>query len=498
MSRLPRRNGARRRVVSPLPAALVLVGLGLMALSIRIGRADDAAAKKAPTTRTVNCTEGGCHAKEIDYKVLHGPTSIGACDTCHEYTDVATHKFKLKREPTKLCTFCHVGQEAGKLIHKPVSEGQCLGCHNPHGSSNRQMLRSDNAGQLCATCHGDVTQARKQVHGPVAAGNCVTCHNAHSSNHPHLLVAEGRGLCLGCHKEMDQQLKEVKYLHEPVKGDCLQCHEPHASNQKMHLRKDPLDLCSSCHANVKDQALKSTHKHTPVTTGDACISCHTPHGSDTAKLMKAPAAKVCLACHDKPIKEDNLTVASVAEIAKPGEFLHGPIRDGNCSGCHNVHGSNESRLLAAPYTSNFYAPFSVEDYELCFTCHSKQMVTTAQTQGLTNFRDGTANLHYVHVNREKGRTCRACHSTHASDHPLHIRDSVPFGNWELPIHFTPTANGGKCQSGCHKPLEYNRLGAVTIKPPGAPATQPDAPPPGPSATPAPATTTAPDTPDAKP
>ena len=53
----------------------------------------------------------------------------------------------------------------------------------------------------------------------------------------------------------------------------------------------------------------------------------------------------------------------------------------------------------------------------------------------TSFRDGDVNLHYLHVNKAKrGRTCRACHSTHASKHNVIIRDSVPFGRWELPIN----------------------------------------------------------------
>ena len=73
------------------------------------------------------------------------------------------------------------------------------------------------------------------------------------------------------------------------------------------------------------------------------------------------------------------------------------------------------------------------------------------------------NLHYLHVNRDKkGRTCRACHETHASNAEKHIRDSVPFGKggWELPIGFEKTASGGSCSPGCHKPIGYDRDRAV--------------------------------------
>jgi predicted CXXCH cytochrome family protein len=79
-------------------------------------------------------------------------------------------------------------------------------------------------------------------------------------------------------------------------------------------------------------------------------------------------------------------------------------------------------------------------------------------------------MHWVHVNQEKGRTCRACHEVHASTHPAHIRDAVPFGNtgWMLELNYQQTAEGGSCSPGCHKPRSYNRT-APANKPgvPGA-------------------------------
>ena len=68
-------------------------------------------------------------------------------------------------------------------------------------------------------------------------------------------------------------------------------------------------------------------------------------------------------------------------------------------------------------------------------------------------------MHYLHVNKEvKGRSCKACHEPHASSQMKHIRESVPFGsvNWELPVTYTKTDDGGSCVVGCHAPKEYNR------------------------------------------
>jgi predicted CXXCH cytochrome family protein len=287
---------------------------------------------------------------------------------------------------------------------------------------------------------------------------------------------------------MGQQMLKVKLLHKPAEGDCLQCHESHASNHIMQLRAEPLDLCVSCHAQVKEAAQQAPFKHSAVTQGQACLNCHTSHGSDRAKLMRREPIAACLSCHDKPVARPGggTAIASVAEVAQPGLVRHGPIRDGNCSGCHSLHGGWVSRLLSQPYPETFYQPFSVDAYALCFSCHDKQLGLAERTEGLTRFRNGTLNLHYLHVNKpERGRSCYSCHSTHASAQTVHIRNSVPYGNWEIPINFSVTASGGSCAPGCHRATAYDRQNPVpltgnispTPAPPEPQARPPEPPPP---------------------
>jgi hypothetical protein len=48
---------------------------------------------------------------------------------------------------------------------------------------------------------------------------------------------------------------------------------------------------------------------------------------------------------------------------------------------------------------------------------------------------------------DRGRTCRACHETHAGPQPLHVRQSVPYGNWQMPVNFKRTETGGSCAPG---------------------------------------------------
>jgi len=290
----------------------------------------------------------------------------------------------------------------------------------------------------------------------------MACHNAHSSDVPKLLVAEGRELCITCHDQTATALKTAKSVHKPMEGNCQQCHEVHASNFKNQLKAEPAELCVSCHKEVKEQIANAKFKHSAVSTDKACMNCHQPHSSATVKLVKDNLPAACMTCHDKPLTTaDKRPVPAVPEVLAKDLSQHGPIREGNCGGCHTLHGGQETRLLAKPYPETFYEAFAVEKYALCFTCHDKALVLDAKSTTLTKFRNGQDNLHFLHVNKaEKGRSCRACHATHASTHEAHVRDTVPFGKWELPINFQPTKTGGSCAPGCHKEAHYDREAPV--------------------------------------
>ena len=459
-----------------LPGALALGLAAILLAALATGTAAPASAPATsparPDKRTTTCIDAECHVKERKFAFVHGPTAVGACEVCHVYVDEKKHTFKLKRTNEKLCDFCHIGRAEGQVVHKPVSQGQCLACHDPHGSASREMLRKGDTAKLCADCHDDVTRGRKHAHGPVGTGACNACHNSHTAPYPKLLIGQGKQLCLDCHKEMKDQIAQVRFVHEPVAKACTDCHEVHASNQLAQLTKPPTELCYSCHKETRQQVVDSRYKHTAVTEDKSCMNCHTAHGGDIARLMKSRPLTVCMSCHDKPITDPGgkVLVEAAADLMAANTNKHGPVRDGNCGGCHSVHGGDVDRLLVKPYPETFYEGFAVDKYALCFTCHDQQLVLAKETQAVTAFRNGDRNLHYVHVNKpDQGRSCRACHSTHASTNPMHVRKTVPFGNWQLPVNFTANESGGKCASGCHQELSYDRLKPVVYE---APATMP--------------------------
>lgn len=422
--------------------------------------------KVPPTERVMDCAGSGCHAEETSKRYLHGPVAVGACDVCHSYTEVETHKFELAREGQELCAFCHIGRKSGRILHEPVAQGKCLECHNPHGSAARLLSRKDSVGEMCLSCHDELLKDKSVLHTPVLEKDCTGCHKGHFSDYPKLLIEEGRDLCITCHKDLDESLSDYTHVHDPVRDDCTECHDHHGSNYVAHLKESPLKLCTSCHKEIAKSIETASIPHSVVSDNDrACLHCHTPHVSNTGKLLRDQPIKVCLECHDKEIVVgEGYVVADMSHLAKPGQYLHGPAREGNCRGCHKVHGADLRHLLPYPYTEAFYQPFDINNYALCFSCHDSNLVLAASTTEDTNFRNGDKNLHFMHVENTKkgepGRNCRACHETHSSDRPLHLRDWVPYGQWKLPISFTATETGGTCSAGCHREASYDRLNPV--------------------------------------
>ena len=465
------------------PTRTHLAGANLMSrlwLLLWLGAGAAAQAPEAPKvakpTATVprgGCVTAECHAGVKANPFTHGPVSVDACDACHKEVDPNLHTFEMLRPGEQMCTFCHQLDLGRPYVHQPVSEGRCAQCHNPHGGENRYLLRGGSGAASCTSCHTDVTKGLPELHGPVAAGACTACHRAHASDQAKLLALPPRELCLECHLSVKKRLETARTVHGPVAVDCLACHVPHAGERKMMLKAAPQEMCLSCHSQIAALLETATTPHEAVSTGAACRNCHDPHASDFSALLGHDMVDTCLSCHDREIKlPDGTRLMNMKAVLATGNSLHGPIAQRNCVACHQIHGGSHFRLLVKEYPPEFYAPFHEESYGLCFSCHERQLVLDPRTDRLTNFRNGDVNLHYLHVNKEvKGRTCRACHETHASNKAKHIREAVPFGagGWMLPVNFEKAETGGKCSPGCHRPYGYDRVRPVAnVVEPGPP------------------------------
>ncbi|MHC5113343.1 MAG: cytochrome c3 family protein [Planctomycetota bacterium] len=448
------------RVRTALGTVIGVTVLGAFA----VGRAQDGDAARRPTGPVAADSCAQCHGDVTAHDAVHGPVAVNACDACHRVDSVEDHTYSLAREGAALCTFCHDVDLEAPVIHEPLTTGDCMGCHDPHGGTDTKLLKAPSVDAMCQSCHEGVGTDKAHVHGPVAAKACAACHQPHASQHAGLLNAPPRDLCLSCHVTTQTQLETMRVVHGPVAVDCMACHDAHATDHPLMLHDEPQKLCLSCHESIRHAVETASTQHSVVTTDRQCLNCHDAHASDHPRVLRTDMKSLCFECHDKEIElPDGKKLANMKAIVEGGTSLHGPVAQSNCAACHMIHGGENFRLLVQEYPPEFYAPFAEERYALCFSCHDRQLVFDERTTALTNFRNGDVNLHYLHVNREKkGRTCRACHETHASRSDKHIREKVPFGSggWELPIGYEATDTGGSCAPGCHKPYAYDRVEPV--------------------------------------
>ena len=404
-----------------------------------------------------------CHDSMGKEKFVHGPVSAGECTICHGESakhkeNPAKHKFSLIEGLSEICYECHDKFETKKYMHSPVEEGECVACHSPHGSPNKFQLLAK-GGALCFNCHDEELVAGNFVHGPAAVGGCVACHDPHTADYEKNLRADGPNLCYMCHTDKAEAILSAEFVHKPVSEKCTSCHNPHSAAKQFMLDAESPALCLNCHEDKKKQISTVAFKHGALETKRSCLNCHDAHMSNIAMNLLMEPLDLCLSCHDREYpRPDGKPLMDIKKWLAENTDHHGPIKQKDCSGCHDPHGSASFRILRNPYPPTFYKPFPTENYNLCFSCHEKTIVLNPETTKLTNFRNGKENLHFKHVNKPvKGRTCRACHETHASNHPKHIREDVPFGSWALPVNFQKTETGGSCTPGCHKIKKYDRV-----------------------------------------
>lgn len=318
--------------------------------------------------------------------------------------------------------------------------------------------QTDTVVNKCFECHGKFME-KKFVHNPVKEA-CAKCHQSNGKQHPledvegFSLVKEVPQLCYSCHEEKNI-LKEV--VHSPLKeGDCFSCHDNHSSKGEHLLSASLPGLCYSCHTDLQNKVDTAAVVHGAMKEQKVCLNCHSPHSSAEKKILVQAEPDLCFSCHDKPIKVGQHTVPNMKDLIVNSKYLHGAIDNNGCSACHDPHASQNSNLLSKSFPSGNYAPLKKDSYSLCLDCHESALYEDAETTESTGFRNGSKNMHFLHVNKEKGRTCNNCHNVHASNNLFLISDKVSFGSWEMPMKFTKLPKGGSCAPGCHTEKKYER------------------------------------------
>lgn len=157
----------------------------------------------------------------------------------------------------------------------------------------------------------------------------------------------------------------------------------------LHSKGDLAENCEACHvpdSQFLEQMIscqtgachqqygKEKFVHGPMAEG-YCIGCHTPHGSRYKNFLTDSQLKLCNSCH---------------EMA--GEYInrphrHYPVEKGECITCHDPHESNLEFHLKSDSLLH-----------LCMKCHGRHVT----------------NHPVLHEPVAKG-DCVACHDPHASD-----------------------------------------------------------------------------------
>jgi DmsE family decaheme c-type cytochrome len=271
---------------------------------------------------------------------------------------------------------------------------------------NRQNSVSGNTNyagsEACKGCHEDYYKGFiKSIHGKKAVSgtpvNQEGCESCHGPGAQHVEKGGGKGVgllvfgrktdarakdsrCLACHEVSKDMPFWNLSRHKTMGVSCVDCHSIHSPGAKKDMLKvaEP-DLCFGCHKNIRAQTNKQSHH--PIREGKIkCSDCHNPMGTSNMKAMiKADSVNdLCYKCH--------------AEKRGPYAFEHPPVPE-NCLNCHEIHGSNHTKLLVRK------VPF------VCQSCHT---ATGHPSRPYTNFHSfgGPAT---AQKNKFFGRSCLNCH-----------------------------------------------------------------------------------------
>lgn len=269
---------------------------------------------------------------------------------------------------TPSCSDCHDQAKAfltnpharGGVTNGVVSNDVCSTCHGDgtehmEAGGDKEKITvprgRTGADETCMLCHETSTDkiSRRGMHANSDQVNCLTCHSVHSSDprSAHLVAKPQLALCGSCHTQA-ASMRNKPYAHRLDRGGmtCSSCHEPHGRGSKgerslaivSHLRttKSGEVPCLSCHTEKRGPFVFA---HGGAELGE-CTTCHETHGSSNPRMLRRATVKqVCLECHSP--------IATATLGSQPPSFHNLSLpRYQNCTTCHvAVHGSNRDPQL---------------------------------------------------------------------------------------------------------------------------------------------------------
>ncbi|MHB1418956.1 MAG: cytochrome c3 family protein [Bacillota bacterium] len=256
---------------------------------------------------------------------------------------------------------------------------------------------------------------------------------------------------------------------------CNRCHDTHKAPGAALVGNSINLVCFRCHGdaggsiyNVEEEYARSGSTHHDLS--NSCASCHDAHdgGKDTegnpfhlpGLLEITVTGEVyhqgggddfCFTCHDN-IQSDYSPAESGHNLASLSS-LETSI---TCLGCHEEHGADLVKLLKTNPNGGIQ-PATGNDDTFCLTCHN--------TPGFfdpvgSNFRNGTINLHQLHLNElgaSGNATCNECHRPHGTRagenstaaHLVGFPATTVTAQTYTEPQFIEETDGGSCDLNCH-------------------------------------------------
>jgi DmsE family decaheme c-type cytochrome len=270
----------------------------------------------------------------------------------------------------------------------------CLTCHEDRGSAIKQGAHSHAfragtpmAPKGCQACHGEEKAALgcEACHGPGKEHAESNGDKTKIRRFAGLSVKDASETCSSCHFRTTHTFWSGSQ-HDQRQVGCTSCHSIHApAGDKQLKAASQTELCATCHRTVVNKQMKFNHM--PVREGKLeCSSCHNVHGTQNVKLLAVGTTvnESCVSCH--------------GEKRGPVLWEHLPVTE-SCVTCHDPHGSNNERMLVAKQ------PF------LCQRCHVTSRHPPTVYEGYVLQNSTNSNKIY-------GRSCVVCHQqVHGSNAP---------------------------------------------------------------------------------
>lgn len=306
-------------------------------------------------------------------------------------------------------------------------EEDCSKCH----------VRFDRAAQdkLCMDCHKEVGQDMRErtgYHGRLKTQQCRSCHTDHKGRAARIVELDKT--------KFDHTLTDYLLRGKHAKVECEKCHEPkkkywqaasdcNACHRKDDVHKGSLGAkCADCHTEIDWKDAKFDHSKTRFALLDKhadakCEACH-KKGAD---YKDAP--RTCIGCHKKDddgakghkgLYGERCDSCHGAKAWKPSTFHH----DSDTK--YALRGKHRSTKCADCHTGNLYKD---KVGTACVDCHKKD--------------DDGAKGHKGSL----GRDCAACHTESGWKEKAkfdHDKTKFPL----LGKHFDT-----KCDA-CHKSTNY--------------------------------------------